>query len=171
LKRADLERRRFVLDGSRVDLSSVSFSGDRGHARDGWWTRIELDQARIDLDEPLEARGRARMQMSDVGFLIALYSRNKSWPGWLEKIVDEGEATVSGEVGWSRKGLVLDDMIASNERFEVRARMRMHDQRREGSLYARWGALSLGAELNGENKDLHLIKARQWYDAQPQLLR
>jgi hypothetical protein len=42
---------------------------------------------------------------------------------------------------------------------------------REGSLYARWGVLSFGAELDGTETDLHFIKARQWYDEQPQLLR
>jgi len=171
LKRADLERRSFVLDGSRVDLRSVSFTGHRGQARDGWSTRIDLDQARIDLDKPMEARGRARMQMSDVGFLLALYSRNKPFPKWVEKIVDAGEANATGEIGWSNRTLVIDDVIGSNDRFEVRARMRMRDQQREGSLYARWGVLSLGAELDGDEKDLHFIKARQWYDAQPPLLR
>lgn len=171
LKRADLERRSFVLDGSRVDLRSVSFTGNRGQARDGWWTRIELEEARIDLDAPLEARGRARMQMSDVGFLLALYSRNKPFPKWVEKIVDEGEANVTGEFAWSNRTLVFDDVIGSNERFEVRARMRMRDKQREGSLYARWGVLSLGAGLDGDEKDLHFMKARQWFDEQPQLLR
>jgi hypothetical protein len=171
LKRADLARRRFVLDGSRVDLSSVRFTDHGGRAREGWWTRIELDEARIDLDDPLEARGRARMQMADLGFLLALYAHNRSFPAWIGRIVDAGEATVSGELGWGDRTLVLDDLVASNERFEVRARMRMRNGQREGSLYARWGVLALGARLDGDDGDLHLTKAREWYDAQPQLLR
>jgi hypothetical protein len=170
LKRADLERRRFVLDGSRVDLSAVAFTGHGGQARDGWWTQIELDQARIDLDDPLTARGRARVRMSDAGFLLALYARDRSFPAWVEKIVDAGEVAASGELGWSDHTLVVDDLVASNDRFELRARMRMRGAQREGSLYARWGVLSLGAELTGHHKDLHLIGAREWYDAQPRLL-
>lgn len=171
LKRADLERRRFVLDGSRVDLSAVAFTGHGGQARDGWWTQIELDQARIDLDDPLAARGRARVRMSDAGFLLALYARDRSFPAWVEKIVDAGEITAGGELGWSGHTLVVDDLVASNDRFELRARMRMRGAQREGSLYARWGVLSLGAELAGDHKDLHLIGAREWYDAQPRLPR
>lgn len=170
LHRADLANRRFIVDGSTIALSNISFSEPGGETRSGWWARIELPRARMDWNKPLSVAGNASVTMKDVGFLLSLFSRQKEYPGWVYRLVDAGEARMRGRVQWQRDMLVLDRMDASNDRFKLQAGLRLYGQRRSGSLYAQWGALSAAVELQGPVSRLHLVRARQWYDTQPSLL-
>jgi hypothetical protein len=63
----------------------------------------------------------------------------------------------------------LQPFAATNERFDVQARMRMQREQLAGDLFARWGVLSLGVALADGRRDLHLVGARTWFDGQPAL--
>jgi len=67
------------------------------------------------------------------------------------------------------KTLLLDNVDASNQRYDVKARLRLHDKQRSGSLYAKWGVLSCAVAVNNGQRNFHMIKAREWYEAQPAL--
>ena len=53
LHRADLKRHTFNIDGTRMALQNVSFTEPGGESRTGWWTRIDLQRARMDWDRPV----------------------------------------------------------------------------------------------------------------------
>jgi hypothetical protein len=171
LRRADLKRHAFVADGSTVQLRNISFSEPGGESRSGWWARVRLGRARLDVDKPLSAGGEADVSMKDVGFLLALFSRKKEYPAWVYKLVDAGQAQVNGRVQWQDDVLVLDRMHANNDRFQLEARLRMQGKQRRGDLYASWKALSLGVELDGQQRRFHPVRARHWYDSRPPLIR
>ena len=171
LRRADLANRNFAVDGSAIKLDNVSFSEPGGETRSGWWARINLPRARMDWDKPLSVGGNASVRMKDVGFLLSLFSRQKEYPKWVFKLVDAGQAEVRGRVQWQRDTLVLDRIAANNDRFDLQARLRLRGQRRDGSLYAKWGVLSMAVQVDGPKNQFHLLRARQWYDAQPELRR
>lgn len=169
LRRADLANRNFAVDGSTIKLDNVSFSEPGGETRNGWWARINLPRARMDWDKPLSVGGNAGVRMKDVGFLLSLFSRQKEYPRWVFKLVDAGQAQVQGRVQWQRDTLVLDRITANNDRFDLQARLRLRGQRRDGSLYAKWGVLSMAVQVDGPKHQFHLLRARQWYDAQSEL--
>lgn len=169
LRRADLANRNFAVDGSAIRLDNVSFSEPGGETRNGWWARINLPRARMDWEKPLSVDGNAGVRVKDVGFLLSLFSQQKEYPQWVLKLVDAGQAQVQGRVQWQRDTLVLDRITASNDRFDLQARLRLRGQRRDGSLYARWGVLSMAVQVAGPKHQFHLLRARQWYDAQPEL--
>jgi hypothetical protein len=169
LRRADLAKRNFAVDGSAIALDNISFSEPGGQTRSGWWARIDLPRARMDWNKPLSIGGNASVKMKDVGFLLSLFSRQKEYPKWVFKLVDAGQAQVQGRVQWRRDTLVLDRIDASNDRFDLQARLRLRGQNRNGSLYAKWGVLSLGVQADGAQNSFHLLRAKQWYDAQPPL--
>lgn len=171
LQRADLKRRRFVIDGSTVQLKNIGFQEPGGEARNGWWAKIVLDRAQLDIDRPLNAGGFASVTMKDVGFLLSLFSRQREYPAWIYRLVDAGSAQMRGRVQWRADTLILDSMEARNQRVDLRARLRLQGTRRKGQLYAKWRALSLGLELNDDRRRFHLIGAKAWYDAQPALLK
>ena len=171
LRRADLGEHNFNIDGSRIRLDDISFTEPGGESRSGWWTRIDLQRARMDWDEPMKVSGRANIEMKDVGFLLSLFSRQREYPKWVFRLVDSGQARASGDVQWSGQTLTLDRLQASNQRYDVKARLRLHGKNRTGSLYAQWGVLSCGVAVNNGKRDFHLVRARQWYDAQPALIR
>lgn len=166
LRRANLKRSHFVVDGSTVDLKNVSFREAGGESRSGWWARIALPQARMDWQQPVNLGGNAQVVMKDVGFLLSLFSRQKEYPDWIYRLIDAGQAQVKGHVQWQKETLILDRMEAQNDRFDLLARLRLQGARRTGSLYAKWGVLSVGVELQGDTRRFHLVRARHWYDAQ-----
>lgn len=171
LRRADLKRRAFVADGSTLQVRNVSFTEPGGEARRGWWARARFGRARLDIDAPLAAGGQAEVTMKDVGFLLALFSRQKEYPGWVYKLLDAGQAQVQGRVQWRDDVLVLDRLQARNDRYEVLARLRLQGGQRQGDLYAKWRALSLGVEMQGTERTFHPVRARAWYDGRPNYLK
>lgn len=170
LRRADLKRHLFVADGSTLQVRNVSFREPDGGTRTGWWARATLGRARLDIDRPLSAGGLADVTMKDVGFLLALFSRKKEYPAWVYRLIDAGQARVDGRVQWQDDVLVLDRLQARNDRYEMRARMRLQGARRQGDLYAKWRALSVGVELQGTQRKFHLVRAGAWYDGRPHYL-
>lgn len=171
LQRADLQQRQFDLDGSQVRLRNVSFSNADGQSRTGWWTKIDLPSARIDLAAPNSVSGKVQVQARDVGFLIDLFGSGRSYPRWMDRLVDSGQVQASARVHWQDEALVLDGVHASNDRYEVMARLRLAGDDRTGQLFARSGVLSAGVDLRNGQRNMHLIRAREWFDAQPVLLQ
>ncbi len=171
LRRADIKRRTFNIDGSRVALNNVSFTEPGGESRSGWWTRIDLDRARMDWDKPISINGRVRIAMKDVGFLLSMFSRQRDYPKWVFKLIGSGQAQASANVQWAGQTLILDRVQADNQRYDVKARLRLHGKNRTGSLYAHWGVLSCAVAVNDGKRDFHVVRAKDWYDSQPNLLR
>jgi hypothetical protein len=169
LQRADLRAHSFKADGSRVTLQGVRVSDGNELLGSDWWGEVGLDTARLDWDKPMALDGRLKARMRDVGVLLALYSQKKELPGWVRKLVDQGEATADGRIRWRGDMLLLEPFAARNERFEVLARLRLRQKQATGDLFANWGALNVGAELADGEKDFHLVGARKWFDSQPSL--
>ena len=75
----------------------------------------------------------------------------------------------------SRGGQRLEPVREGEERIGGRDRAAhpvtaAFDGQPRGDLYARWGVLGLGVALADGKRDFHLLHARRWYDAQPDLL-
>lgn len=168
LRRADLDTHQFDADGSTIALRRIRVVGTDRPA-DDWWGEIALDQSRLDWDRPMKFDGSMRLRMKDVGVLLDVYSQRKDLPGWVGKLVNAGEATAQGRVQWRGDTLLVQPLEASNERFDLLARLRLKHKTVAGDLFARWGVLSLGVELDGGKRDLHLIHARNWFDGRPVL--
>lgn len=171
LRRADLKRHAFVVDGSRVQLRNTRFTDPGGEQHPGWWADVWMSRATMDIDHPIRASGEGNIAMKDAGFVLALFSRRKDYPTWIYKLIDAGQARAEARLQWDEDALVMDRVHASNDRFEVRARLRLHDQQPQGDLYARWHLLSVGVELRGGSRRFHLLRSKDWYDSRPDLLR
>ncbi len=168
MRRADLATREFNADGSRIALRRVRVRGAEDRPED-WWAEIALDESRLDWDRPMNFDGRIRLRMKDVGVLLDVYAQRKDLPTWVGKLVNAGEATAQGRVRWRGSTLLLQPLEASNDRFDVLARLSLRQKAVAGDLFARWGALSLGVELQDGKRDLHVVGARKWFDGRPAL--
>ncbi len=172
MRRADLQRRRFDFGGTRANLRNVSFTEANGQTRDGWWARINVNPGEFSANPPHFAAGSADIAMRDVGFVLSLFSRQRDYPNWVMRLIDRGEARMQGRVRWEGDELVLDRMHAQNDRFEVRARMKLDgDEARDGDLLVRWGVLNLGVEMRDGRRKFRFARPVQWYESQPDLLR
>lgn len=169
LRRTELKTHQFDADGSRVSLKGVQVTHGEEVLDSGWWGDIALDRARLDWDKPATIDGTVQTRLKDASVLLALYAQRKHLPDWVGKVIDAGEVQAAGRIRVHQGTLLLDPFEASNQRFDVLARLRLHEKQPSGDLYARWGALSMGVELENGKRQVHLVGARKWYDGQPAL--
>nr|WP_223875587.1 hypothetical protein [Xanthomonas sontii] len=165
LRRAELQDKRFDLSGSTLRLQGVRY-GTQPKQGD-WWATLRIPQGRIAAAAPVQADAQVQMQMRDAGPVLAVFAQHSDAPAWLLKLADAGQLQASGQLRWRKDALWLDRVAAENERVALRARLRVGDAGTQGDLYARWGVLGVGVALRGEQRQWHLLGAREWYDKQP----
>lgn len=171
LRRGNLQKGEFELGDTTASVRNVAFTEPGGATRSGWWATLNVGSGRAEWKKPSSASGDLRVRMRDVGFLLAMFASRADLPPWAGKVVDAGEAHMSGKWLWQGNRLVLDQARAQNERFSVDARMALEGKRRRGDLYLKWGILGVGVELQDSNRKFHVRGAREWYDGRPPLLR
>ncbi|AKK69154.1 hypothetical protein [Xanthomonas translucens] len=165
LRRAELHDKRFDLSGSTLRVQGVRY-GDGGKQRD-WWATLRVPQGRIAAAPATQADAQVQMQLRDAGPVLAVFAQRSDAPAWLLKLVDAGQLDARGQLRWSKDALWLDRLHAENQRVSLRARLRVGDAGTQGDLYARWGVLGVGVALRGEQRQWHLLNAREWYERQP----
>lgn len=152
----------------------VMEDNDDGHATP-WWARIAIDQGTLEWKRPLRVDAHARLDMQNIRLLIALFSsRTQSgggqMPKWVLRLIDSGAVHAEGDVRLRGNDVTLDRVKASNDRFELNARLHAGDGHTDGDLYMHWGVLGLGIELHNGQRKFHLAGAKGWYFARPDLL-
>lgn len=156
----DIKQWTLALDGVRLDGSSDP----------PWWARLTIKNGRLDWAEPMLFRGHATMVMKDVGLLLSLFADRGAFPKWITHVVNDGETTANAQLEARHGDVVLDQLMASNDRVDLSARLRIRDGKPNGSLYVRWGVLGLGVALTDGTRKFHLLHAARWYKSQPNLL-
>jgi hypothetical protein len=169
LRRADLRERQFVIDGSKLSIEGLEIVAADGKSTTGWWGSMELPQGQLSWGRPMQWDGRTLLHVRDIEPLLILFAQKKNFPAWVGNLVDEGETSVAGRVWWRDDTLILDQLQASNDRFEVLGQLQSRHKTRSGDLYARWGKLSMGLDLQGDERQFHVVGARKWYDSRPPL--
>jgi hypothetical protein len=170
LARADLAAEEFVLDGSRIGLRNVKVSDPERASSGDWWADIRFDRGRVQWGSPLRIDAAASVKLRDVSLLLALFTRHKDYPRWVLRVLDAGDVNASARVVVRDAAIVLEDLDASNDRFDLKARLRLAQKRAHGDLFVRWARLGLGLELRENDRKFHLLKASEWYAQQPRLL-
>jgi hypothetical protein len=157
----------FDLQDFTLGMDGVLVEGSRDPP---WWAKFTIDRGRLDWDRPMRLRGSATMVMKDVSLLLSLFADRSAFPKWIARIIDEGQATAHAQVEAQRGDFVLDHLVASNERIDLFAHLRIRDGKPSGDLYARWGILGLGVAMNDGKREFHLLHAQRWYESQPDLI-
>ncbi|MFC6841014.1 hypothetical protein [Xanthomonas theicola] len=165
LRRAELHDKRFDLSGSTLRLQGVRY-GDGAKQRD-WWATLRVPQGRIAAAPATRADAQVQMQLRDAGPVLAVFAQRSNAPAWLLKLADAGQLNARGQLRWRKDALWLDHLSAENQRLSLRVRLRVGDAGTQGALYARWGVLGIGVALRGEQRQWHLLGAREWYERQP----
>lgn len=157
----------FDLQDFTLGMDGVRVEGSRDAP---WWAKFVIDRGRLDWDRPMRLRGSATMVMKDVSLLLSLYADRSAFPKWIARIIDAGQATAQAQVEAQRGDFILDHLVASNRRIDLFAHLRIRDGKPSGDLYARWGILGLAVAMDNGKRQFHLLHARRWYDAQPDLI-
>jgi len=169
LSRMQKVGRRYVIDALALQLDGVRLDGS-GAGAAPWWARMALEDGTLTWAQPFEVSGRGRLDMRDVSVLLGLFAERTAFPRWIGNLIDSGEVHATGQLRLRDRELVFDRVQASNDRVDLQARLRLLDGTPDGDLYARWGVLGMGVELQGGDRKLHIAGARDWYESRPPLL-
>lgn len=169
LERLEAEGRHYAVRALRVGLDGVRLEGG-GEGGAPWWARMALEEGSLHWREPFEISGQGRVEMRDVSVLLGLFAERAAFPRWIGNLVDSGQARATGRLRIRGHELVFDRVQASNDRIDLEGRLRIAGGQPRGDLYARWGMLGMGMELQDGQRQLHLAGARRWYDSRPALL-
>jgi len=170
LFRPAFRRHHFVLDGSTLALRNVMLDDPDDHQPRSWWAKIALGKGVVEHLHPLRLQAHVGLDMQDIRLLVALFGRRRDFPAWVLRIVDQGEVRAEGDLALDGNDVVLDHVVARNDRFELLARLHASAGRTRGDLYVHDGPLGLGVELRDGQRKLHVAGAREWFDAGSDLL-
>lgn len=164
----DLRRRDFDAGGTTLVLRDVTVR-DPGDARPAagvapWSATVRLERAQLAPGQPVFLDAELAADARDSRPLVALFAARRPLPGWLRGLLAVEGVHARGRVQAGEGLLVLDPFAVTGESLELRTRLRLRPEPR-GALLATWRDLSLGVELRGGGRDLHLVKARAWFDA------
>jgi hypothetical protein len=166
----DLAARHFDLDQTTLKLRNVRIIDEGRTAGEQWWANVTLEKGRIEAKRPFKIDADADIEMQNVGLLLALFTRHRDYPRWVLKLVDAGTMRATGRMAMDAGALVFDRVEARNDRFAMQARMRLAHSQAKGSLLLNWGVLGLGLEVDKDRHEFHVLRAREWFDAQPALI-
>lgn len=172
---AELTERRFSLAGSVIEISDLGWNNGGDGAIDqgaGWWAKLQLPAGSLVWSRPLELAADLTWTARDTGPIVAFAAERRQLPEWIEKLLTVAEVSGSGRLAFERHRLVLDDVVVSGDdgRLELMTRVELGQDTRRSDLYVSIGALGLGIELIGEERDIRLLRPRAWYLARPRFL-
>jgi hypothetical protein len=162
LRRGDFNQRHFDLSGTTVELRNVQVAGT---GLDGMERPRGLQAGRIDAQSPFQVDATTDLDLSDARPLLALFAERTDYPRWTLSLLDSrsgaGDAALAPGPSGHRRA-------AGRERSPVGARAAGS----AGAAQARrslsaLGLLGAGIELDGDQRQWHLAKAREWFDQQP----
>lgn len=167
----NLAARHFDLDNSTLKLRNVRVVDKNYTAGESWWANLTLKRARVEARKPLQIDAKVDVEMQNIGLLLALFTRHSDYPRWMLKLADAGTLRATGDMRMLEKTLVFDSVEARNDRFQVKARMRVANAAPQGDLLVGWKLLKAGLKVNKGAHEFHLLRAAEWYSAQPALIR
>ncbi len=166
---ADLEIRKFSVDGSTIEITNAGVGTPEENApaetppRD-WWCNIDIDEGTLRLAKPLELHTDLTLKALDVEPLLSLISKTRKSADRLDRILAihdlEGGAHLAVEDG----GTQITNLHVEAGRAEVLGNLCLGKEAKKGALYISYGILSLGVEISGDDEKKHIIGPRKWYD-------
>ncbi len=163
LRRIDLDDKRYDVSGSQLELTDVRMPGSQVAP---WWARAHVDRAVLEPGAPVFLRADVESTLSDARPLFALFlpeEKQGRMLSWVEDILE-----LKG-VGATASFTVGDDFIAvptlaiASGPAQVLGRFRLANGDRRGALYASYGRLDVGLELDGEKRDWKVLRPKEWF--------
>ena len=161
-----LDDRDFALPGTRIVIRRAAIVEPADERVEDWWGAVDITRGKVGFGQPMHVTADANLTMRDIAPLLSMFAQKKRFPHWIRRLIDAGGATVTARMQMRNDHLIVDDIAASNDRFDVKARVRLDDAKPSGHLYARWGVFGMALELAHGEREFHLAGAKKWFEAQ-----
>ena len=160
----------FALPGTRIAIHRAAILEPPDERVEGWWGTVAITHGKVGFGQPMAVAADADVAMRDIAPLLSMFAQKKRFPRWIRNLIDAGEANVFARLALRDESVIVDHIRASNDRFDIKARLRLDDAKPSGHLYARWGVLGMAMELSRGEREMHLAGAKKWFEAQPPYL-
>jgi hypothetical protein len=167
----NLETSWYDISGTTLDLEGirvVSRTPTR-HGKDdskGWWAKIQLPKGNVAVGAPTYLDSNIEMNLRDSIPFVTVFSEKQALPRWMRGILGVGPVAGKARVRLGSDVVRVSDFELLAGKFAVLLELRRRQQT-EGKLYARYGPLSVGLNMASDDRRIHLLHARKWYDAEP----
>ncbi|HSM13001.1 MAG TPA: hypothetical protein VLA66_02960, partial [Thermoanaerobaculia bacterium] len=86
-------------------------------------------------------------------------------PRWAERLLTLEAVSISGALSWRPGSLRVEDGLMPLSQGEVRGQVELDGESKRAMLLGTWRRLAVGLEIEDERRDLHLLGAREWWQA------
>jgi hypothetical protein len=169
LARGDLPQRRFEVPHATVTIENAI-----NEARDpnkkgsrSWWCSLDFEPATVVLRRPLTADGSIAVKMRDTRPVMALIEEFSNPPRWMALVPEVENVTGSALVRADGAVTTFTDVTIAGESLEMRGWLRLAGKKADARIYTKYKGIAAGIALDRGKSGIHLIKARDWFDAQP----
>ncbi len=165
----DVKDRMFTVDGSSIKIANagVGTPEEQGPAdtppRD-WWCNIDINNGTLRLAKPLELDTDLTLKAFDVEPLLALISKTRKSADRLDRILAIHDLEGGAHLAVGDGGTHIKDLFTEGGRAEMLGNLCLRKGDNSGAIYIKYGILSLGVEISGDDEKKHLIGPRKWYD-------
>ena len=164
--RGDLLALTFGVDGTRLDLDRFNFASRHEQAGvPDWSGHVAFPEARLDMSDALAVEGRVDLRASDTRPLVAFLSARKPLKGWEKKLLSIEEIRGGGRFRLAGRALGVEGIEVKGGKIEVRVNARLTEKGAFGKVLASYGAASVGIELRGQERELHVLRPERWFES------
>ena len=165
----DLANRKFDLNGTRLELTDVSYRNVESRDEKelpGWWARAQLSGGSIVWGTPLSLRGEGQVDMKNSGPLLTLFSERSRVLRLFNDALNVENLSARGAVRLGNGAVEVESLQANGGPLEIRTRMDFSKTRRWGDLFIRYGRLAAGVEMRDGQRSIKLVHPLDWYEGQ-----
>lgn len=172
LASGNLATGRYDMSGTKLELRDVRVVGPangragKDDSRD-WWAEVTVPRGKIEVGAPVFLDARVKLSCRDSVPFVTIFSQANPLPGWARGLLHIRDLSGEADLLLGDDTLFIPTFLLRGGDTELRMQLRRKLKLFNGSLYVRYGALSLGMGLKGKESELHLFKALEWYTAQP----
>ncbi|MDR5876084.1 hypothetical protein [Vreelandella gomseomensis] len=164
LSEGDLAAMRFVANDSFLRLENVSRIGNEASSDAGWWAQLDMAEATLLWETPVNLDARLGLRLRDSGLLARLFLARARESDWLGRLLSVRNIQGSALLRLNDKRLDLNDLQLSGGPLLLLADLTLAEQSANGALYARLGRLGVGVELANREPTLKILQPRRWFE-------
>ncbi len=166
MKNTDLSKRVFSIAGTELNLDNVKLSTVENAPADPWWLKLKFIRGDVLLVKPLDLTGRVKINMKNTQPIVTVFAQKSKLVKWFRNVLNIQNIHGVSDVHTSAQMLAFHGMHLSGDDFELQSHIEFRDKKLRGILFVHFHLLSAGIEMNGEEREYHLIRPKKWYETQ-----
>jgi len=170
LQSRNLRQRRFDLAGSQLRLSHLQELGRGAPPRSPeqlWWGEMAVTEAALTWQRPFTLDARLTARIRDSGPLLSYFIGHGRLAGRFESVLRLEDIAGVAHLEVDPKAVTLDSLEIATGELTLLARLRLARGLQKGLFYAHYKRLEAGLAIDDGERDLRLIRPREWYDHFP----